>query len=71
MGYAELIQTLEQLPEDKRCEILDCAKFIAARHTQQQLEKEIEAGLHASDDLDADVVFDALASKYQAMTLSA
>lgn len=29
MGYAELIRTLELLPEDKRTEVLDFARFLA------------------------------------------
>lgn len=29
MGYAELILTLEQLPEAKQAEVLDFAKFLA------------------------------------------
>ncbi len=28
MGYAELIRTLDQLPEDKRAEVLDFARFL-------------------------------------------
>ncbi len=28
MGYAELIQTLEKLPEHKQAEVLDFAKFL-------------------------------------------
>lgn len=35
MGYAELILTLEQLPEDKQAEVLDFARFLV-----QQLKKE-------------------------------
>lgn len=28
MGYAELIRALDQLPEDKRAEVLDFARFL-------------------------------------------
>ncbi len=31
MGYAELIKTLEALPEARRAEIFDFAEFLAAR----------------------------------------
>jgi hypothetical protein len=31
MGYAELLLTLEQLPEEKQAEVLDFAKFLAQR----------------------------------------
>lgn len=36
MGYAELIRTLEQLPEDKQMEVLDFAKFLAQRVAQKE-----------------------------------
>ena len=38
MGYAELIQTLEQLPEEKQIEVLDFAKFLAQRNQQSMIE---------------------------------
>lgn len=37
MGYAELIQTLEQLPEEKQIEVLDFAKFLAQRNQQSTI----------------------------------
>ncbi len=67
MGYSELIQTLEQLPEDRRAEIYDFAEFIATKHAQAQLNNAIQEGLDSGTDLDADVVFSALVNKYQAM----
>ncbi|MTW21633.1 DUF2281 domain-containing protein [Allochromatium palmeri] len=39
MGYAELIQTLEQLPEDKQSEVLDFAKFLAQRFQPKEIEQ--------------------------------
>ena len=38
MGYAELIHTLEQLPEDKQAEVLDFAKFLAQRVQKQEVQ---------------------------------
>ena len=35
MGYAELIETLQQLPEDKQAEVLDFAKFLAQQAQRQ------------------------------------
>lgn len=37
MGYAELIHTLEQLPEDKQAEVLDFAKFLAQKHQKEEI----------------------------------
>ncbi|MFA6203952.1 MAG: DUF2281 domain-containing protein [Gallionella sp.] len=31
MGYAELIETLQNLPQDKRAEVFDFVEFLAAR----------------------------------------
>jgi hypothetical protein len=31
MGYAELIETLENLPKDKRAEVFDFVEFLAAK----------------------------------------
>jgi hypothetical protein len=31
MDYAELIETLQQLPEDKQAEVLDFAQFLAQK----------------------------------------
>ncbi len=31
MGYAELIETLENLPQDKRAEVFDFVEFLAAK----------------------------------------
>lgn len=39
MGHAELIQALEQLPEDKQAEVLDFAKFLAQRVQHEQSEQ--------------------------------
>lgn len=36
MGYAELILTLEQLPEAKQAEVLDFAKFLAQQVTKEE-----------------------------------
>ena len=35
MGYAELIQALQQLPDEKQAEVLDFARFLA-----QQVQRE-------------------------------
>lgn len=31
MGYAELIETLQNLPQDKRAEVFDFVEFLAAK----------------------------------------
>ena len=31
MGYAELIETLQSLPQDKRAEVFDFVEFLAAK----------------------------------------
>jgi hypothetical protein len=31
MGYAELIETLQNMPEDKRAEVFDFVEFLAAK----------------------------------------
>jgi hypothetical protein len=36
MGYAELINTLESLPPERRAEVFDFAEFLAARCNQEQ-----------------------------------
>lgn len=38
MGHVELIQTLEQLSEDKQIEVLDFAKFLVQRTQREQFE---------------------------------
>ena len=38
MGYAELIQTLEQLPAEKQSEVLDFARFLVQRTQRDQIE---------------------------------
>jgi len=40
MGYAELIQTLEQFPEDKQAEVLELAKCLAHRVKRKQSAQE-------------------------------
>lgn len=35
MGYAELILTLEQLPEAKQAEVLDFARFLAQQSQRE------------------------------------
>lgn len=35
MGYAELIETLQQLPEDKQVEVMDFAQFLLQQVQQQ------------------------------------
>jgi hypothetical protein len=35
MSYAELIETLQHLPEEKQAEVFDFAKFLAQRFTLQ------------------------------------
>ena len=37
MGYAELILTLEQLPEAKQAEVLDFAKFLAQQSQRESV----------------------------------
>lgn len=37
MGYAELIHTLEQLPEDKQAEVLDFAKFLVQKNQKEEI----------------------------------
>ena len=32
MGYAELIKTLQALPEDKRAEVFDFVEYLASRY---------------------------------------
>jgi hypothetical protein len=36
MGYAELILTVEQLPEEKQAEVLDFAKFLAQQTAREK-----------------------------------
>ncbi|MFP4077150.1 MAG: DUF2281 domain-containing protein [Halochromatium sp.] len=38
MRHAELMQTLEQLPQDKQIEVLDFAKFLMHRGQSDQVE---------------------------------
>lgn len=37
MGYAELIEKLQNLPEEKRAEVLDFVDFLAARLSREPL----------------------------------
>lgn len=36
MGYAQLLEVLENLPPERRAEVLDFAQFLAARHKAGQ-----------------------------------
>lgn len=38
MSYAELIEILENLPEEKQVEVLDFAKFLAEKAKKEELQ---------------------------------
>lgn len=41
MGFAELIDTLNTLPPEKQAEIIDFAEFVAKKHQQASLSKNL------------------------------
>ncbi len=44
MGYAELIEKLQALPEDKRAEVFDFVEFLASRFASSGATEKREAG---------------------------
>ncbi|MDD2776780.1 MAG: DUF2281 domain-containing protein [Gallionella sp.] len=46
MGYAELLETLQNLPQDKQEEVFDFVKFLAAKSTRLAPNSTAQAKLH-------------------------
>lgn len=44
MGFAEIIEKLQNLPEDKQAEVLDFVEFLAARQHREPLPAAVRGG---------------------------